>query len=118
MLISQHYKRVIILNKIIILFYFYNTYNLSSLPICKKIYLANLKLTIRSIYKIIYREENYQIIVREIYKLIHFVSISRWIEFNINNLRGNNLLTIYYGEKANSIQLNIHDVKMYLLTQN
>lgn len=78
----------------------------------EEIYPNNVKLTIRMRGEVIGQEEIFEIIEMEDYILVPLVSLSRWVNFEINYIRENELLTIYYGDKDRSVQIDLEN-KIY-----
>lgn len=79
----------------------------------QEIYPTNVMLTIRLKDEVISRVEIFEILDMEDYILIPLVSLSRWVDIDINYIRENDLLTIYYEEKDKNIQINLENEIYY-----
>ena len=72
-----------------------------------QIYPTNIKLTILLENEIIGQEEIFEIIDLDDHILVPVVSLSRWINLDINYERNENLLTIYYKQSDRNVQIDL-----------
>ena len=79
----------------------------------QEIYPTNVMLTIRSKGEVISQEEIFEIIDKEDYILVPLVSLSRWVNIEINYIRENELLTLYYEDKNRSVQIDLENEIYY-----
>lgn len=64
-----------------------------------EIYPTQVKLIIQSRQAIVGQDDFFEIIEMDEYILIPLVSLSRWLDIDLNYDRNNKLLTVYYEEK-------------------
>lgn len=82
---------IILITMLVLIFYNY--------PLQAEIYPTQVKFIIRSQAEIVGQDDFFEILELDEYILIPIVSLSRWLDIDLNYDRNNKLLTVYYEEK-------------------
>lgn len=82
-------------------------------PLQAEIYPTQVKLTIRSRGELVGQDEFFEILEMDDYILIPLVSLSRWLEIDLNYDRENQLLSVYYEERDISILIDLRHQVYY-----
>jgi len=98
---NYNYKFILVVLITIFLISFYQ------LPLQAEIYPTQVKLIIRSSEGLIGQDDFFEVLEMDDYILIPLVSLSRWLDIDLNYDRNNELLTVYYQENEISIVIDL-----------
>lgn len=100
-------------NYLLVLIFIILTLVLFQPPLKAQVYPTQVKFIIRSSEGLIGQDDFFEILEMDEYILIPLVSLSRWLDIDLNYDRDNELLTVYYQEKEISIVVDLQNEIYY-----